>query len=184
MFKSLLALARITEKGKDCSFSSSTVMEAREFYGDKLHTINIQSLPIFCCWASSYSVPMALLMPAELVDATDTLQSGHAQCTYFFLVIHGDGNLHPSPPAESHQMVCLFFTQVWHSAWAREALGAFLTDDPLALERTGWVNDTSISPVQCLSEESGHPQIAQDFGLAEQKHEPDSQSPWFIKLPA
>ena len=44
MFKSLLALARITEKGKDCSLSSFTTMEAREFYGDKLHTINIYSI--------------------------------------------------------------------------------------------------------------------------------------------
>lgn len=76
-------------------------------------------------------------MPAERVDATDTLQFSYSQCTYFFFVIHGDGNLHSPPPSESYQMVCLFFTQVWHSAWAREALGAFLTDDPLALERIG-----------------------------------------------
>lgn len=80
---------------------------------------------------------MALHMPAKLVDATDSLQSSNSQSTYFFLVIHGDGNLHPSPPAESHQVVCLLFTEIWHSARAREALGAFLTDNPLALERTG-----------------------------------------------
>lgn len=40
MFKNLLVLARITEKEKDCSPSSFTVMDTREFYGDKFDTIN------------------------------------------------------------------------------------------------------------------------------------------------
>lgn len=48
MFKSLLALPRITEKGEDRSLSSFTVVEAREFYGARLDAINTLSPPMSC----------------------------------------------------------------------------------------------------------------------------------------
>lgn len=61
-------------------------------------------------------------------------------------------------------MVHLLLAQVRHSARAREALGAFLADDPLALEGAGSVKDTPISPPG-----EWPSQTAKDFGLAEQK---------------
>lgn len=90
-------------------------------------SINTQCLPAPCGWA--------LLMPAD-VETMDRLQTNHWHCTHLFLVIHGDGNLHPPSPSESHQMVHLLLAQVRRSARAREALSAFLADDPLALEGT------------------------------------------------